>query len=723
MTRINWLHLTDLHVGMREQGHLWPGIKDNFRTDLKKLHSKSGPWDLVIFTGDLTQQASVEQFVQLDEFLDELWGWFNELGSKPSLVAVPGNHDLVRPRPNDPSVVVLTRWEDNGKVHDEFWSDANSPYRAVVNVAFENYMRWWEKTPHKLAGQRGLLPGDFSSIYTKNGASIGIVGLNSAYLQLTNEDFLGKLALSARQFQSACDGDGPSWVRKRNASLLITHHPPDWLTEGARAELRSDIATNNLFALHLFGHMHAARFEVASVGGGPIARVSQGTSLFGLEYSGDGAKKVERRHGYAACQIELIEDKGHLKIWPRDAKLPGGQWKFTPSVNDFDLEDEAIAAQAFALLQPLTPLPVPMLQTIVAQGLPQQSFDRSGARRWAVVVGIDSYQTAPLRFCGDDAKEIASVLRNELGFDGVYEIREDAEVQPNRDAIFQQLIDIRSSGDVQPDDLFIFYFSGHGVQLKNKDYLLPINASFRDAATLGVSLEGLSEQLASIGCKNTALLVDACREAHQGAKGAAISIGDSSRQMLIEAGIIAFFSCGPQDLSYEIDELKHGSFTYCVLEAIRWGAGTTVTELENYLKTNVPIVNRRYGKPPQQPFAVFDPPTRGALGLLANPNRVPPTASRFKDLEANLNAIMDAFENIELVGPLGFISRVKTKMQLDSIENQRLSMIETLVESFLSKELDIREIDVFLKYWSRASPRGRPTGQPQLLLKKPSGLN
>ena len=723
MTQINWLHLTDLHVGMREQGHLLPAIKDGFRTDLKKLHNKSGPWDLVIFTGDLTQRASPEQFVRFDELLDELWIWFKELGSTPRLVTVPGNHDLVRPRPNDPAVVVLSKWEDNDKVHEEFWSEADSPYRAVVDAAFANYMHWWEKSPHKLAGQRGLLPGDFSSTFTKDGASIGIVGLNSAYLQLTDEDFLGKLALSARQFQAVCDGDGPNWVRNRNASLLLTHHSPRWLTEDARTELRSDVAANNYFALHMFGHMHDARFEATSVGGGPVTRDSQGASLFGLEYTGDPVKKVERRHGYAAGRLELANGVGRLTVWPRDAKLPGGQWKFTPSVHDFDLEDEAIAAQTVTLLRPLAPPPTPAPQPIIPQGPLRQPLDKSGARSWAVVIGINSYQTGPLRFCGDDAKEIAQVLRNELGFDGVYEIREDTEVQPNRDAIFQKLIDIRNSGDVQPDDLFLFYFSGHGVQHKNKDYLLPINASFRDAATLGVPLEGLSEQLASIGCKNTAILVDACREANQGAKGAAISIGDSSRQLLIEAGIIAFFSCGPQDLSYEIDELKHGSFTYCVLQAIQSGMVTTVTELESYLKTNVPLVNRKYGKPPQQPFAVFDPSARGALRLLVNPNRAPSATSRFRDLEVHLNALMDEYKEIDLVGPLGFIIRVKTKTQLDSIEHQRLSMIETLVESFLSKDLDEPEIDVFLKYWSRTSPRGRSAPQPQLQLKKPSGLN
>jgi len=721
MPQINWLHLTDLHMGMRDQKHLLPAIKDRFKADLKTLHNKSGPWDLVVFTGDLTQRAAPEEFKQLDAFLDELWHWFAELGSNPRLVAVPGNHDLVRPDAGLLEVMLLGHWKDDQKLRDLFWSTPTSPCRQIVDAAFANYKAWWEKTPHKLAGGKtGIVPGDISFEFAKDGVSIGIVGLNSSFLQLRDENYLGGLAISPHQFHAVCDDDGPKWARKHHACLLMTHHPPDWLTVESRAELRSDIASSDYCALHLFGHMHEARFEANSTAGTPPAQTFQGSSLFGREYIGDPKNKVERRHGYAAGRIEPVGEKGRLTLWPRDAKLPGGQWNFAPSAQEFRLKEEAMAGQEFALLRPLAAPPAPAPQPIFAPGLLPQPPVRSGPRRWAVVVGINSYQTDALQFCGNDAREIASVLRDELGFDGVYEIREDTEIRPNRDAIFEKLVAIRNSDEVQPDDVFIFYFSGHGVQEKGKDYLLPMNASFRDATTLGVPLEALSTQLASIGCKNTAILVDACRETAQGAKGAAASIGDSSRDLLLEAGIIAFFSCGPQDRSYEIVELEHGSFTYCVLQAIREGLGTTVAELESYLKKNVPLVNRRHNKPPQQPYAVFSPSDRGVLELLLNPNRAVTVSLRFNDIQDALIQIMDAYPGKDLTGALVFIARLRTRPQLDGTENQKLSRIEDLVESFQRGDLDEREIDVFLKYWSRTLSRVVST--PQLQPKKPSGL-
>jgi hypothetical protein len=91
-------------------------------------------------------------------------------------------------------------------------------------------------------------------------------------------------------------------VKQHNACLLLTHQPPDWLTQGARAQLEAEIAGNDNFAVHLFGHMHEARYEAQAKGGAPELRVFQATSLFGLESFGD-SKENQRRHGYAVGEL------------------------------------------------------------------------------------------------------------------------------------------------------------------------------------------------------------------------------------------------------------------------------------------------------------------------------------------------------------------------------------------------------------------------------------
>ena len=93
----------------------------------------------MLFTGDLTQRGSEAEFALLTEQLEGLWTHLDSLGSKPSLVTVPGNHDLTRPDPKDPAVRLLTKWGDDTSVIREFWDDPDSPYRKVVDRAFANY--------------------------------------------------------------------------------------------------------------------------------------------------------------------------------------------------------------------------------------------------------------------------------------------------------------------------------------------------------------------------------------------------------------------------------------------------------------------------------------------------------------------------------------------------------------------------------------------------------
>src|SRR5262245_10471975 len=133
MISFGWIHLTDFHLGMPEQDGLWPRIKDHFFENLESLYEKSKPWDLVIFTGDLTNRGTTDEFNKFDEFLNRLWDKLGTFGAQPSLVAVPGNHDLVRPDPKDPIVKLLKNtWESDPDVCNDFWTKPDSDYRKRI---------------------------------------------------------------------------------------------------------------------------------------------------------------------------------------------------------------------------------------------------------------------------------------------------------------------------------------------------------------------------------------------------------------------------------------------------------------------------------------------------------------------------------------------------------------------------------------------------------------
>ena len=341
MRSFGWLHFTDLHQGLDAQGWLWPGVREILFADLEKLHERCGPWDLVLFSGDLTQRAAPEEFERLTQTLTQLWEHLKALGSTPSLLAVPGNHDLVRPDPRRPETLVLARWPTYPEVQVEFWRDPTSPYRKVVDQAFANYSDWLARQPFcALKLQPGLLPGDFSTVLTKGGLRLGVIGINSAFLQLTGGSFEGKLAVDVRQLHAACDGDAPAWVKGCDFALLMTHHPPDWLSPEARDHFFGEVIPPGRFAAHMFGHMHEHMATTLSIGGAAPRRQIQGSSLFGLESFGDG--KVDRRHGYAAGRI-AVDDRGEasLRLWPRAAKKHAARhWRIVQDLDAFELSDD-----------------------------------------------------------------------------------------------------------------------------------------------------------------------------------------------------------------------------------------------------------------------------------------------------------------------------------------------------------------------------------------------
>lgn len=316
-----WLHLTDLHFGMSGQRWLWPNVKEEFFRDLTHLHEKVGPWELVFFTGDFVQRGGADEFVGLDRLLAGLWEHLRGLGSDPVLLAVPGNHDLVRPDPARAAVAALrTGWDDQ-HVQEKFWGKGNSEYRKVIGRAFKNYSTWWEghKLPRPGDYQAGPLPGDFSATLEKGGWRLGLVGLNTTFLQLEGGDYKGRLAVSAQQFHEACGGDGAAWTATHHASILLTHQPPDWLTDQSREELYGEIAKPGRFAVHLFGHMHESASRNSSRGGSDPRREWQGCSLFGLAEWGEEKGKGQRLHGYSAGRVDLEGNRGFIRQWPRVA--------------------------------------------------------------------------------------------------------------------------------------------------------------------------------------------------------------------------------------------------------------------------------------------------------------------------------------------------------------------------------------------------------------------
>jgi hypothetical protein len=129
-----------------------------------------------------------------------------------------------------------------------------------------------------------------------------------------------------------------------------------------------------------------------------------------------------------------------------------------------------------------------------------------GDRRVALVVGNAAYEGAsPLKNPENDARDIGELLST-LGF------QTEIAVNVNRRSL-EQFVD-RFVNNLQPGDVGLFYFSGHGLQLSGENYLVPVDFKGQHEADVKYEAYPASQILDLMGEKRARLsiiILDACR--------------------------------------------------------------------------------------------------------------------------------------------------------------------------------------------------------------------
>ena len=339
--KISWLHISDLHAGQKSHEWMWPSLREQLYDDFARLNDRMRGWDLVIFSGDLTQTGSQEDFALLGDIFAGMWEQFQTLGLKPKLFVTPGNHDLVRPDKRDPVTAALRSYWTNDDVRQEFWDRESTAYKGFVSNLFSNYNDFLGSMTKAgipvCAGKSGLLPGDSSTVVERNGLKLGLVGLNSTFLHLfdVNE---GSLDVHVRQLLSVTSDDPDGWCAANDFNFLVTHHPVSWLEPRARDHFYQEIHARNRFTAHMFGHMHAPEMHSRTSGGSGQRNAVQAASLCGLQHYAGG--KLERTHGYSGGSLKSGESTQSITFWPRiDTKVTAGGRRFVPDAKQDLTED------------------------------------------------------------------------------------------------------------------------------------------------------------------------------------------------------------------------------------------------------------------------------------------------------------------------------------------------------------------------------------------------
>lgn len=131
-------------------------------------------------------------------------------------------------------------------------------------------------------------------------------------------------------------------------------------------------------------------------------------------------------------------------------------------------------------------------------------------KRCALVIGNSNYsEIAFLRNPLRDADDISSKLMD-YGFD----------VLTGYDCNFDQMMTLLNvfSSKAREYDVALIFYSGHGIQEKGANYLIPIDCPLIQKQDLDRCVAGTSvvEKLQETNCPTRILILDACREIHTG---------------------------------------------------------------------------------------------------------------------------------------------------------------------------------------------------------------
>jgi uncharacterized caspase-like protein len=150
-------------------------------------------------------------------------------------------------------------------------------------------------------------------------------------------------------------------------------------------------------------------------------------------------------------------------------------------------------------------------------GLAMVAAPAAADKRVALVIGNSAYQNvARLENPVNDARLMADTLRG-LGFTLV-----GGGAQLNLDkAGFDNAV--QSFGNqVVGADVGLFYYAGHGVQVRNSNYLVPVSANPTREADVFVQMVDIAvvlSQMEGSGTKLNLVILDACRNNPFGGRG------------------------------------------------------------------------------------------------------------------------------------------------------------------------------------------------------------
>ena len=134
------------------------------------------------------------------------------------------------------------------------------------------------------------------------------------------------------------------------------------------------------------------------------------------------------------------------------------------------------------------------------------SFSQQSQKRLALVIGISSYVSAPLKNPVNDAVDVAQSLRS-VGFEVLLKTNQSFNDMGKAVNEFGEKL--------KQNDVGLFYYSGHGVSVDGNNYLVPVDAnpgSENEVPFTTINAGFVLAKMETGGTKVNIVILDACRD-------------------------------------------------------------------------------------------------------------------------------------------------------------------------------------------------------------------
>ncbi len=201
---------------------------------------------------------------------------------------------------------------------------------------------------------------------------------------------------------------------------------------------------------------------------------------------------------------------------------------------------------------------------------------------WAVIVGINDYpHVRKLNYAVNDARAFYDLLVDKNGVP-----KQNVSLLLNGEATLTALRSTLGTAlkkKAGKDDMVIIYFAGHGASERDAasedgdglaKYLLPFDANLEDLYSTALPMREIAHIIHRIRSDRLVFLVDACYSGASGGRSVSYAdlranISDKFLDRLAAGrGKVIISASGANEVSAEDEKVRHGIFTYYLLEAL-----------------------------------------------------------------------------------------------------------------------------------------------------------